>query len=188
MNKFDIQKHLNDLAKHYSESLVDKAYTYINAALEEAVDQDFLAKNPARKVEMPRTRKPARRHIRLEEIQLLLSEMTKRSLIRDRLILRTFIVTALRPGELFAVRWKDLEPGRIRIDEAVYRNKLGDPKTATSVGYVYVSKSLELELAMWKEFRPRTAPTISYLKRDIVVGRWTGAPTSADSSVPWPRA
>jgi len=97
-------------------------------------------------------------------------------------------VTALRPGELFAVRWKDLEPGRIRIDEAVYRNKLGDPKTATSVGYVYVSKSLELELAMWKEFRPRTAPTISYLKRDIVVGRWTGAPTSADSSVPWPRA
>jgi integrase len=158
MNKFDIQKHLNDLAKGYSESLVDKAYTYINAALEEAVDQDFLAKNPARKVEMPRTRKPARRHIRPEEIQLLLSEMTKRSLIRDRLILRTFIVTALRPGELFAVRWKDLEPGRIRIEEAVYRNKLGDPKTATSVGYVYISRSLELELAMWKEFRLRTGP------------------------------
>ncbi len=158
MNKFDIQTHLNDLAKCYSESLVDKAYTYINAALEEAVDQDFLAKNPARKVEMPKTRKPAKRHIRPEEIQLLLSELTKRSLIRDRLILRTFIVTALRPGELFAVRWKDLEPGRIRIDEAVYRNKLDDPKTPTSVGYVYIPKSLELELAMWKESRPRTGP------------------------------
>jgi integrase len=158
MNKFDIQTHLNELAKRYSESLVDKAYTYINAALEEAVDQDFLEKNPARKVEMPKTRKPAKRHIRPEEIQLLLSELTKRSLIRDRLILRTFIVTALRPGELFAVRWKDLEPGRIRIDEAVYRNKLDDPKTPTSAGYVYIPKSLELELAMWKESRLRTGP------------------------------
>ena len=28
-----------------------------------------------------------------------------------------------------------LEPGRIRIDEAVYRNKLGDPKTATSLDF-----------------------------------------------------
>ncbi len=56
-----------------------------------------------------------------------------------------------RPGETFALRWEDIEPGRIRIDERVYRNELGDPKTETSNGYVAIPTSLELELALWKQ-------------------------------------
>ena len=67
-----------------------------------------------------------------------------------------FLVGALRPGETFALRWEDIEPGRIRIDERVYRNELGDPKTETSNGFVAIPTSLELELALWKQQSERT--------------------------------
>jgi integrase len=69
-----------------------------------------------------------------------------------------FVVVGLRPGELFALRWKDIEPGQIMIDEAVYRNELGDPKAEASNAYVAIPKSLEMELAIWEESRERTNP------------------------------
>src|SRR4029077_11154679 len=50
LNKFEIQNLLNELSEGYSESVVDKTKTYIHAVLEEAVDQEFISKNPARKV------------------------------------------------------------------------------------------------------------------------------------------
>jgi integrase len=154
LNKFDIQMHLNDLARRYSESLVDKGFTYLNAALEEAVDQEFLDRNPIRKVELPKSRKPCRRHLSAAEIETLSNNLTG----RDRLIVHLFIVCAFRPGELFALRWNDIEPGKIRVDEAVYRNHLGSPKTETSFASVSIPKSLEMELSMWKACSSNTAP------------------------------
>ena len=147
VNKFDIQTHLNELSKNYSESLVDKAFTYINASLEEAVDQEFIPKNPARKVEMPQTRRPCKRNHSPEEVRKLMSEMS----FKDSLIFQLFVVAALRPGELFALRWGDIEPGQIKIDEAVYRNQLQDPKTESSRAHVSIPPTLEIELARWKE-------------------------------------
>ena len=154
LSKFHLQTFLNKLAKRYSESVVDKAYTYLRAAFEEALENDYLSKNPMRKVEMPKTRKPCKRHLSPEEIQRLFRKLKG----KDHLILHCFLVGALRPGETFALRWEDIEPGRIRIDERVYRNELGDPKTETSNGYVAIPTSLERELALWKQQCERTEP------------------------------
>jgi integrase len=154
LNKFEIQMHLNELAKKYSKSLVGTAYTYLKAALEEALEEDFLNKNPMRKVEFPKTRRPSKRNHSPEEIQKLIASLP----FRDRVILHCLVIGALRPGELFALRWKDIEPGRVKIDEAVYRNRLGEVKTEGSNGYVVIPQSLEVELAMWKASRPRTGP------------------------------
>jgi hypothetical protein len=46
LTRFELQSHLNKLAKNYSKSVVQKARTWLKAALEEAIDQDFLSKNP----------------------------------------------------------------------------------------------------------------------------------------------
>jgi hypothetical protein len=46
---------LNELAKKYSKSVLQTARTWLKAAIEEAIDQDFLLKNPGRKLEMPVT-------------------------------------------------------------------------------------------------------------------------------------
>jgi len=64
---------LNELAKKYSKSVVQKARTWLKAAIEEAIDQDFLFKNPARKLEMPVTRKSCKCLLSAKEIQELVT-------------------------------------------------------------------------------------------------------------------
>jgi hypothetical protein len=57
-----LQKHLNGLAEEYSRSVVLNFRTYVKAILEEASEQRYLEKNPAAKLELPKARKPSRRH------------------------------------------------------------------------------------------------------------------------------
>ena len=74
---------------------------------------------------MPVTRKSCKRYLCSEEVQKLLAALDG----RDRLIARMLIVCALRPGELFALRWRSVQQGRLKIEEAVYRSKVGPKKT-----------------------------------------------------------
>ena len=147
LTRFELQAHLNELAKKYSKSVVQRARTWLKAAIEEAIDQDFLVKNPARKLEMPVTRKTCKRYLSSEEVQKLLMSLEG----RDRLIARMLIVCALRPGELFALRWRSVQQGRLKIEEAVYRGKVGPTKTEGSAAFVAIPGSLQKELEFWRE-------------------------------------
>ena len=84
----------------------------------EQFPQEFIPKNPCRKVEQPIARKPCKKNHSPEEIRKFIQSLS----FRDKIDMHGFVVVGLRPGELFALRWKDIEPGQIMIDEAVYRN------------------------------------------------------------------
>ena len=45
LTRFEIQKHLNDLADKFSRSVGVNFRTYIKAILDEALEQDFLGKS-----------------------------------------------------------------------------------------------------------------------------------------------
>ena len=93
LNRFDIQILLNELAKNKSESLVDKVFTYLKAAVLEALEQDFLGKNPCRKVSMPKIEhKPCERFLLLDEITTLDQHLKG----RDRLLFRLFVLIGFR--------------------------------------------------------------------------------------------
>ena len=143
--RFELQAMLNGLAGKYSRSVVEKVKVWVNAALEEAVEQEYLAKNPAARLEMPATRATSKRYLSQEEVGRLLGALRG----RDRLIVQLLLLCALRPGELFALRRRCVEPGRLRIERAVYRGKVGETKTEGSNGYVMLPASLEAELSAW---------------------------------------
>jgi integrase len=147
LRRFDLQTHLNKVAAKYSKSLVDKVRTWVRAVLEEAVEQEFLTKNPARKLVMPPTRETCKRFLTKPEYHKLLKALDG----RDRLILRLFILCAFRPGELFALRWRCFQNGCLKVEEAVYRGKLGKPKTRGSVSAVVLPDSLAKDLQEWFE-------------------------------------
>jgi integrase len=116
------------------------------------VDQDFNRKNPALKIAVGRTRPTGGRTYTPDELGKLFASLTG----EDRLILRTFVLAALRPGELFALKWADFKDDALRVERAVRRvkrgeDRVGDPKTLESIGQVYIPASLQTELAYWKE-------------------------------------
>lgn len=155
-----LQDCLNQMANRGdSHSAVKKARVYIAAALEYAVDERLIGANPARKLELPskRLRKPCGRFYSIDEIRKLLSQAAKQSL-REHVILRTFLVCGLRAQEMFVLRVDDIEPGILRIDEALKETekgeaRVGETKSATSNGYVSMSAELQKEIETWLQLR-----------------------------------
>jgi integrase len=156
LNRYDIQLHLNGLAEKFSRSVVVNFRTYIKAILDEALEQDFIGKNPARKLAFPIMRKPSRRILALEEIAELIAHMHG----RDRLIVRMFLLLGLRPGELFALRRDDRLAGNyLRIDQSV-SPLVGvvDPKSDASAACVWMPQSIATELDFWMETQKDKRP------------------------------
>jgi len=156
-----LQQFLNGLATSGSSySVVKKARTYLAAAFQYAVDERLIDTNPARKLDLPTRllqKRPCRRFYTLEEIRNLLAIAPP----REHLLLRILFVCGLRPSELFILRDDDIEPGRIRIDQALKeaergKNRIseeGDTKTPASAGYVAISASLQQEIENWQVLR-----------------------------------
>ena len=85
-----------------------------------------IKRNPARKVKPPKTRKRSEAFLALPECVRLLKAAPEG---RDNIILRMQLGFGPRPSEMFALQVKDIEPGRLRIDEAVVDGEMGETKT-----------------------------------------------------------
>ncbi len=150
IEKFELQMITNRLAQQYSKSVVTKFLIWSRAILEEAVDQDFISKNPARKLVTPETRPENKRFLQLDEISLVLSRVP----FREGLILRMSLVLGLRPGELFALRWDDIVGYALRLDESTIDGQLyATLKTKESKGFVALPSSLRADLAKWRRIQ-----------------------------------
>jgi integrase len=80
----------------------------------------------------------------MEKYAALLAQLDGRA----QLIVRTAVTLGLRLGELFALRRKDVEPGRLRIDESLAFRADGtkETKTEASDSYVHLPAGIEAEL------------------------------------------
>ena len=171
LDKLALQQHLNTLAESYSRSLVKKVLMQYRAILEECVEQDLITKNPARKLVMPPTRKPCGRFLTLEEFDVLLAQLK----FRDRLIVRMFCAMGFRPGELFALRWDDVEEARVRVDESWSPWGMKEPKTEDSDAYLPMPATVRSEIAVWRGMHRVRSPAA------LVFPAPTGKPISPHS-------
>ena len=99
----------------YGESALKTARTYIRAVFEFALDEGIIQRNPAKRLELPPTRKVCERFLSMKEVHALIAAAAG----REKLVLRLFLVAGLRPAELFALKTDDILPGQLRIDRAV---------------------------------------------------------------------
>ena len=147
LDKFTLQTYLNELAPKFSKSVVTKVRVYLNSILDEAVELEFLPKNPARKLAVPRTsKKAANQPLTPEQIPQVLFHLGD----RDRLIVRMFLVLGLRPGEMFALRWNDKLSNSLRVDTAIVDGAEVETKTEGSNAAVWLPASIEAELEFWR--------------------------------------
>jgi len=143
LDKFALQTYLNELAPNFSKSVLTKVRVYLNSILDEAVELEFIAKNQARKLAVPRSgKKVANVHLTPEQIPQVLFQLSD----RDRLIVRMFLVLGLRPGEMFALRWNDKVGNSLRIDSSITDGIEVETKTEGSDSYVWLPASIDAEL------------------------------------------
>ena len=124
----------------------------------EAADQDFLAKDPARKAKVPtQLRETDKTTLTWDQLRKALSELDD----RDRLLLELDMTNALRPSELFGLRWKCFNEAAssMSVTETVYKGKIRPwGKTQRSLATVHLPKDLAKQLAAWRQQAPDPSP------------------------------
>ena len=142
----------NDLSKSY----IQHVLIYLRAGLNEAVKRQLVHFNYASELKIPaRLKEIDQRVLSEDQVAVLIQYFRSNGQRRDALILTIFYTCALRPGELFALKWNDWSqdrPDQLRIDESFGKSGLDTPKTAQSKGRVHLPPGVQSELQAWREW------------------------------------
>jgi integrase len=148
-DKFSLQTHLNSLAERYSQDPVKQARSYLKSIFDEAIEQEYLTKDPSRKLRIPKNLRPKDKQVlSWQQLWLILAKTGR----RDRLLLMLDMTEALRPSELFALRWRSFDDqNTLTLTETVDRRTLRSfGKTPGSLTKVHLPDGLADELLRWK--------------------------------------
>jgi len=138
-DRFTLQLHVNKLAKNCARDTVLQMRAYLRDIFEEAVDQDFLVKDPSARVKVPSgLRESDTTTLTWQQLRLALESVDA----KDRILLELDMTDALRPSELFALRWKcfDAEDSSLTLQETVYKGNIRNwGKTKKSLSKIHIS-------------------------------------------------
>lgn len=157
IDKFELQTHVNHLARTYCQDRVKQARSYLKSIFDEAIEQEFMVKDPTRTLKIPKNLRPKDKQILTwEQMGAILAKAER----RDRLVLMLDMTDALRPSELFALRWQSFDNANtLSLTETVYRRQIRPfGKTTKSLGKMHLPDGLADELKLWKEECPDPSP------------------------------
>jgi integrase len=157
-DKFTLQTHINKLAKTRCKDTVLQIRAYLRDIFAEAVDQGFLVKDPARKVKTPTQLRPTdKTTLTWDQLRDVLAKTD----LRDWILLQLDMGNALRPGELFALRWRgfDATACAMMLTETIYKGKIRPwGKTRGSLTRIPIAEELARDLVAWREQCPDPSP------------------------------
>jgi integrase len=170
ITKFDVQMHLNKLAgEQYSYTVVYHVRDLIKAALEEAVDQDLLGKNVARKTVIPEITENEKHVLPIEKYGQLLSAIDNHDLpeeerwkaVRDRVLFQVASFCALRTSEVFGLSWPSYHQSHFVVTDTAYRGELQPNKTKKrgkkgkiNSRVVVIPAAIRADLELWRKICP----------------------------------
>ncbi len=119
-----------------------------------AAAEGFIERNPAELLFTPQTATRAvKRVATAEEIARVFASVD----LRERLILKLAGIAGMRPGEIFGLKWANLEPPYAEIRQRVYRGDIDSPKSPKSIRRAALGESLLSEVAGWRALSLNTA-------------------------------
>ena len=150
LEKFHCQMFLNKLAaQNFSFTVVDHCRTMLKAILEEALDAELVNKNPARKLDNPETSAPVKPVLPKWQARQILETLP----FRDRLIAMIAAFCAMRPGEIFGLRWSSWRKDQFNVEGTAWRGvfREGKAKTKGSKAPVVIPDVLIPLIQMWRD-------------------------------------
>jgi integrase len=164
--------HLNQSG--YAPKSIDHIHDVLSAVLRTAVKWGHLQTNPALDVDMP-TLKTVRPKwvLTMRQAAQLIEGLPP----LGRTMVSLALLSGLRRGELFALRWRDLnEQARmLTVREAVYEGCFDTPKTAAGIRQIPLSDGALRLVSDWKARAKRTEPEA------LVFSTWSGKPISPNN-------
>lgn len=119
-----------------------------------AVNDGLLPRNPADLLHIPKGKRNARTILSIEQVRTLLGVLP----LRDSLILKLAAIVGMRPGEILALQWTDLQPDGLHITRGIYRGIIQTPKTHHSVRTAAISDTIRTDFATWRMVSRHTDP------------------------------
>ena len=146
--KFGIESMLGQMADQgKGEATIRRTLMLVHELFSEAVENNYVVKNPARRIVLPRCKA-------IQEIEPLtvaqVQALFENTEGRDRLMWRILLLTGVRIGELLALRKSDLGPIGLCVDES---SDCGRPSTTKNrkTRYAPIPDSLRGELEGWNK-------------------------------------
>lgn len=138
IERAEVQLFLMEKGKTMATKSVHHLRVLMSRILGVAVEWGYASENAAAGTKIPRSSQPAERtFLTAEQVRLLLGELA----CTTRLLVLVAVLTGLRRGELFGLRWKHLDFVRrvVRVRESLYEGQSGPPKTRSSIRDVPMS-------------------------------------------------
>src|SRR5581483_3855150 len=170
----EIQAWIAYLNRQFAPKTVDHLHDILSAVLRTAMNWGYISENPALGVEMPalKTVRP-KFALTQEQVDQLLSRLP----LLARTMVGLDILTGIRRGELFALRWKnvDWDARNLTINEAVYEGVFSSPKTNAGNRVIPLCDFAIDLLSEWR------AATKSTSMEDLVFSTRFGKPLSPNN-------
>jgi integrase len=171
-----IQSYVTHLTKAgYAPKTIDHLHDVLSAILRSAVKWGHLQANPAHGVEMPRLKTVGPKWaLTVDQATALAAQLPW---LLPRTLVGLALLTGLRRGELFALRWWDIdEPNRtLQVRTAVYEGVFDDPKTMASLRTIPLPDAALQLVAAWKGAGRKTAP------HELIFSTVSGKPISPNN-------
>lgn len=167
INRQMIQGFVAQMSKSMAPKSVALAKNCLSKVLSTAVEWGYLQDNPATGVRLPSLSIQQERFaLTPEQLRKLLSELEEPC----RSMVLIAVLTGLRRGELFALRWGvvDFERKVIRVRESVYEGHFNTQKTRSSIRSIPMGEALE---EVFLSLRPKGAAA-----NDLVFASQKGTP------------
>jgi integrase len=167
INRQMVQGFVAQLGQRLAPKTVSLAKNLLSKVFSTAIEWGYLDTNPATGVRLP-TIITQNEHIALtpEQVRRLVDELSEPC----KSMVLIAVLTGMRRGELFALRWGvvDFERKLISVRESVYDGQFNSPKTRSSVRTLPMGEALE---GILLRLRPENAAT-----SDLVFISQSGTP------------
>jgi integrase len=122
-----------------------------------AVTDELIKTNPWRDVQIPDDAEEGdpTEHYTLSEAEDIISALVDH--VDCQLMLALACFMGLRPGEIAALKWADVEGDWLHIQRAVSRGHVDRPKTRESIAKLPIVDPVRIPLELWRPKAPKSA-------------------------------
>jgi integrase len=137
------------LRERHVRSVVQKVWTLLHAILEDAVDDELIGKIPMRRVPRPKTKLPRKPVLDRKLLPKVLKAVQHSP--RDSAILHIGAFCAMRPAEVFGLRWSSFCGDHFVIRDSAWEGKLPADQAKADERRVFIPPRTRAAILRWRE-------------------------------------